>query len=388
MDFSLSEEQQLFQDSVRRWAMQELAPDAVARAMADDYPRDIARKAAEMGLIGITFAEADGGAGGTLMDAIIAIQEVALACPRSADVIQSGNFGPIRTFYEYATPEQKERFLPGLLRGETVISLGMSEPGAGSAVTELQTTARIEGDQVVVSGTKVFGTHSHEADLFLVYVRFGPGLNGIGSVLIERGTEGFEVGPPTAFMNGEKWSQLYCDNCRIPTENILLGPGGFKKQISGFNVERLGNSSRAVALGRHAFNIARDHALERRQFGRPLCEFQGLQWKFADMELRLTSAQLMLMRAAVNAKDGLPSAQDAALAKLACNEAGHFVANEALQIMGATGFSEDNLVQYCVRRTRGWMIAGGSLEILRNKIAEGIFERRFDQRGPVAEAKS
>jgi len=97
---------------------------------------------------------------------------------------------------------------------------------------------------------------------------------------------------------------------------------------------------------------------------------------------------LMLMRAAVNAKDGLPSAQDAALAKLACNEAGHFVANEALQIMGATGFSEDNLVQYCVKRTRGWMIAGGSLEILRNKIAEGIFERRFDQRGPVAEAKS
>lgn len=382
MDFSLSEEQQLYQDSVRRWAAQELAPEAVARAMSDTYPRDVARKAAEMGLIGITFAEADGGAGGNLLDAIIAIQEVAMACPRSGDVIQAGNFGPIRTFYEYASAEQKERYLPGLLKGETVISLGMSEPGAGSAVTELQTSARIDGDHVIISGTKVFGTHSHEADLFLVYVRFGPGLGGIGSVLIDRDTEGFQIGAPTEFMNGEKWSQLYFDECRIPKENILLGPGGFKQQISGFNVERLGNSSRAVALGRYAFNAARDHALERNQFGRPICEFQGLQWKFADMELKLTSAQMMLMRAAVNAKGGLPSAQDAALAKLACNEAGFFAANEALQIMGATGFSEDNLVQYCLRRTRGWMIAGGSLEILRNKIAEGIFERRFDQRAP------
>lgn len=382
MDFSLSEEQQLYQDSVCRWAAQELAPEAVARAMSDTYPRDVARKAAEMGLIGITFAEADGGAGGNLLDAIIAIQEVAMACPRSGDVIQAGNFGPIRTFYEYASAEQKERYLPGLLKGETVISLGMSEPGAGSAVTELQTSARIDGDHVIISGTKVFGTHSHEADLFLVYVRFGPGLGGIGSVLIDRDTEGFQIGAPTEFMNGEKWSQLYFDECRIPKENILLGPGGFKQQISGFNVERLGNSSRAVALGRYAFNAARDHALERNQFGRPICEFQGLQWKFADMELKLTSAQMMLMRAAVNAKGGLPSAQDAALAKLACNEAGFFAANEALQIMGATGFSEDNLVQYCLRRTRGWMIAGGSLEILRNKIAEGIFERRFDQRAP------
>lgn len=382
MDFSLTEEQQLFQDSVRGWARQELAPDAVARAMSETYPREIANKAAEMGLIGITFAEEDGGAGGTLMDAIIAIQEVAMACPRSGDVIQSGNFGPIRTFYEYATPEQKERFLPGLLKGEMVISLGMSEPGAGSAVTELQTTAEIDGDHVIINGTKVFGTHSHEAYLFLVYVRFGPGVGGIGSVLVERGTEGFQVGAPTAFMNGEKWSQLYFDGCRIPKENILLGPGGFKRQISGFNVERLGNSARAVALGRYAFNLAREHALERKQFGRAICEFQGLQWKFAEMELKLTSAQMLLMRAAVNAKDGLPSAQDAALAKLACNEAGFFAANESLQILGATGFSEDSLAQYCLRRTRGWMIAGGSLEILRTKIAEGIFDRRFDQRAP------
>ncbi len=385
MDFSLTEEQTLFQDSVRRFARNELAPDAVARIQTSGYPRDVARKAAAAGLLGITFAEADGGGGGSLTDAVLAIQEVALACPRSGDVIQSGNFGPIRTFYEYASPAQKERWLAGLLDGSTLISLGMSEPGAGSAVTELATSVREDGDDLILNGTKVFGTHSHEADLFLIYVRFGPGTGGIGSVLLERGTAGFEIGQPVGFMNGETWAQLYFTDCRVPKSQILLGPGGFKKQISGFNVERLGNASRALALGRHAFNLARDHALERRQFGRPLCEFQGLQWKFADMELRLSAAHLLLMKAATGARDGLPSAQDSALAKLACNEAGYFVADQALQVMGATGFSEDSTAQYCLRRTRGWMIAGGSLEILRNRIAEGVFGRRFDQRPGVAQ---
>jgi hypothetical protein len=152
----------------------------------------------------------------------------------------------------------------------------------------------------------VFGTHSPDAAIYLVYVRFGPGVNGIGSVIIERDTPGFTIGKPTPFMSGEQWSQLYFENCRIPAKNVLLGVGGFKKQISGFNVERLGNSSRALALGRYAFNLAREHALIRKQFGRPLCEFQGLQWKFADMALKLESAQMLLYRAA-SVTEGLPS---------------------------------------------------------------------------------
>lgn len=383
MDFNLSEEEQLFFDTVSRFAEKELAPDAAKRANSTEYPWDVARRAAELGLIGITFDPADGGAGGTLMQSVLAIQAVAEHCPRSGDVIQAGNFGPVRTFYEYATPDQKARFLPDFMAGKAVFSLGMSEPGAGSAVTELQCSATEDGDDYIINGTKVFGTNSVEANLFLIYVRFGPGVGGIGSVLVERGTPGFEIGQPTGFMNGEEWSQLYFDNCRIPKANLLLGPGGFKKQIAGFNVERLGNSSRAVAVGRHAFNLARDHAADRKQFGRPLCEFQGLQWKFADMALKLEQAQLMLFRAVSNAKDGLPDAQDTAMAKLACNEAGFFAANEALQVMGGTGFSSDSTAQYCVRRTRGWMIAGGSVEILKNRIAEGVFDRRFPQRAPA-----
>ena len=380
MDFELTEEQKAFADSVRRFAQAKLADGALQHAHDPAYPWAIARMLSEQGLLGITVPEADGGVGGTLMDAVIAIQEVALVCPKSADIVQAGNFGPIRTFAEYATPEQKARFLPDLLAGRKLISLGMTEPDAGSAVTELRTSAERDGNDFIINGSKIFTTHSPEADLFLVYVRYAPGLNGIGSVLVERGTAGFTIGEPSAFMSGEQWSPLYFDACRIPAENVLLGEGGFKKQIAGFNVERLGNAARALALGRHAFNVARAHALVRKQFGHLLCEFQGVQWKFAESAVKLDAAQLLLYRAIANAKDGLPSGYDAAVAKLACNLAGWEVSNEAMQIMGGMGYSQESLVEYCVRRTRGWMIAGGSVEILKNRIAESVFDRRFDQR--------
>lgn len=384
MNFNLSEEHQAFADSVSRFAREKLAAGALERAHSPEYPWETARMLADQGLLGIAFPEEDGGQGGTLMHAVLAIQQVALVCPKSADIVQAGNFGPIRTFVEYATPEQKERFLPDLLGGRKLISLGMTEPDAGSAVTELKTSAKKDGDDYLINGSKIFSTHSPEAELFLIYVRFGPGLDGIGSVLVERGTPGFTVGKPASFMNGEQWSQLYFEDARIPAKNILLGFGGFKKQIAGFNVERLGNASRSLALGRHAFNIAREHAMTRKQFGRELCEFQGLQWKFSEMWMRLEQAQLLLYRAALEGETGLPSAQSTAMAKLACNEAGWFVANEALQVMGGMGFSQEAIVEYCVRRIRGWMIAGGSIEMLKNRIAEGVFGKTFSQRLPKA----
>lgn len=382
MNFELSEEHQAFAQSVRRFAQDKLAPGALQRAHSAQYPWDAARMLAEQGLLGIAFPEEDGGQGGTLMHAVIAIQEIALVCPKSADIVQAGNFGPIRTFVEYATPEQKARFLPDLLAGRKLIALGMTEPEAGSAVTELRTTARRDGDHYVIDGSKIFSTHSPEAELFLIYVRFGPGVNGIGSVLVERGAPGFQVGEPSKFMSGEEWCQLYFEDCRIPADNLLLGEGGFKRQIAGFNVERLGNSSRALALGRHCFNVAREHAMVRKQFGRELCEFQGIQWKFAEMALKLESAQLLLYRAAMEGEHGLPSAHSTAMAKLACNQAGWDVANEALQIMGGMGYSQESIVEYCLRRIRGWMIAGGSIEMLKNRIAEGVFGRSFPQRPP------
>ncbi|MBT6095595.1 MAG: acyl-CoA dehydrogenase [Rhodospirillaceae bacterium] len=386
MNFELSDEQRMFRDSVKGFAERHLAADALARAHSDGFPHDVAKMLAEQGLLGITIAEEAGGIGGTLMDAVIAIETVAGICPRSADVIQAGNFGAIRTLAEYATDDQRKRFLAPLLAGEKLITVGMTEPEAGSAVTDLVTSATPDGEGFRINGTKVFGTHSALADYVLVYVRFGPGVGGIGSVVIEKGMDGFTHGQPVRYLGGEEWAQLYFDNVYVGPDNVILGEGGFKKQIAGFNVERIGNSTRSLALGQLAFDIARDHALERKQFGRPLCEFQGLQWKFAELKVQLDAARLLLYRAATNADanvtGGLPSAEETTMAKYACNQAGFAAANEAMQVLGAAGYSQDSMVEYCFRRTRGWQIAGGSLEILKNRLAEIVFDRRFPQRSP------
>ena len=163
MNFDFTEEQKLFADSVRRFALVHLENGALKRAHEARFPFDVAKLMAAQGLMGITLAEADGGQGGTLMDAVIAIEQIAAVCPRSADVVQFGNFGPIRTFAEYATPAQKMRWLPALLKGDMVMSLGMSEPDAGSAVTELKASARPDGSHYVINGTKVFSTFSPDA---------------------------------------------------------------------------------------------------------------------------------------------------------------------------------------------------------------------------------
>jgi alkylation response protein AidB-like acyl-CoA dehydrogenase len=380
MDFTLSPEQEQFRAAVLAFSQKNLSSGARSRAHAPDYPWDVAKLMAKQGLLGITIAEADGGQGGNLMDAVLAIETVASVCPRSADVIQAGNFGPIRVLAEYGSAQHKKAYLGKLLAGESVISVGMTEAEAGSAVTDLKTSATPDGDGYRINGSKVFTTHSAYAAVILAYVRFGPGVGGIGSVLIERNAPGVRRGKPSKFMSGEEWAELHFDNVHVPKDMVLLGEGGFKKQIAGFNVERIGNASRSLALGRYAFERARGWALERRQFGRLLAEFQGLQWKFADMKMQLDAAQLLLYRAATNADRGFPSAEETAIAKAYCNRAGFDAANEALQVMGGLGYSQEELVEYCVRRCRGWMIAGGSIEILKNRIAEGIFGRSFSQR--------
>ncbi|MCX8135226.1 MAG: acyl-CoA dehydrogenase [Roseococcus sp.] len=382
MDFRLSEEQAAFQQVVRGFAERHLAQGALRRAHSPGFPWDVAKLMAAQGLFGIMLPEEDGGQGGTLLDAVLAMEQIASICPRSADVLQAGNFGAFRTLAEYATPWQKERFFRPLLSGEAVAAVGMTEPEAGSALTDLATQCVPDGAGWRLNGQKVFTTNSAEANVFVVYCRFSPGVGGIGSVLVERGMEGFRLGAPSLYMNDEEWCALYFDDVYIPPEMVLLGPGGFKKQIGGFNVERVGNATRALALGEYCFAQARAHAMTRRQFGRPLMEFQGLQWKFAEMRVALDAARLLLYRAAANAGRGLPDAQEVAIAKYACNQAGWLAANESMQVMGGMGYSKDLLIEYCVRRTRGWMIAGGSLEMMRNRIAEGVFGQSFSQRPP------
>ena len=382
MNFELSDEQKMFCDAVRGFAEKNLASGALARAHQEEHPWDVSKQIAAQGLMGIAMKEEDGGQGGTLMDAILAIETVAQVCPRSADVIQAGNFGPVRVLAEYGTRDQKDRYLRKILAGESVITVGMTEPEAGSAVTDLVTSAKPDGEGYRVNGTKVFQTHASYAEVMLTYVRFGPGVGGIGSELIPRDADGFKQGAPSKFLNGEDWVQTYLDNVYVGPENVMLKEGGFKKQIAGFNVERIGNTARSLAFGRYAYEQARQWAMQRKQFGRPLCDFQGLQWKFADMKIKLDAGQLLIYRAVANAVDGIPSAADTAIAKAFCNQAGFDICNEAMQVMGGMGYTQETLVEYCFRKCRGWMIAGGSIEILKNRIAESIFERSFSQRPP------
>ena len=380
MDFNLTEEQIAFQNSVRSLADKYLKEGNLRRAHDPFFPKDIAKLFSKNGLMGITLPEKDGGQGGKLMDAVLAIEQVALICPRSADVIQAGSFGPIRTFAEYATDYQKEKYLKKLLNGEMVIGLGMTEPNAGSAVTDLTTKASQDGKGFRVSGSKVFTSNSPDADIFLIYVRYHEGINGIGSVIMDTSMPGFSKGKSSKYTNGEEWCALYFDNVYIPEENVLLGPGGFKKQISGFNAERIGNSARSLALGEFAFNVAKEYAVTREQFGKKICEFQGIQWKFSDMKIQIEAGRLLLYRAAINADRGFPSSKETSIAKAFCNKAGFEISNEAMQVMGGTGYSQESLVEYCFRKSRGWQIAGGSTEMMKNRIAEDIFERRFSQR--------
>jgi alkylation response protein AidB-like acyl-CoA dehydrogenase len=380
MNFQLTPEQETFRDAVRGFAERHLKEGALARAHDPEHPWNVAKLMAEQGLLGITISEKDGGQGGTLMDAVIAIETIAQVCPRSADVVQAGNFGAIRVLAEYGTEDQRRRYLSRLLSGEGVICVGMTEPEAGSAVTDLKTTATPEGAGYRINGEKIFTTHAQYADVMVTYVRYGPGVGGIGSVLVPLKAEGVKQGKASPFMNGEEWVTTWFDNVYVPPENILLREGGFKKQIAGFNVERIGNTARSLALGRYCYETARRWALERKQFGRTLAEFQGLQWKFADMKVKLDAGQLLLYRAAANADRGMPSAEETAIAKVFCNQAGFEIASEAMQVMGGMGYTQETLVEWCFRKCRGWMIAGGSIEVLKNRIAEGVFERTFSQR--------
>jgi len=382
VDFQLSREQQELVAVTRAFAGAKFGPRAFTWEARGEFPREYLPLLAGQGLAGITIPEADGGQGGTLLDAVLVIETVAQVCPTAGDCVQALNFGAIQQIARHGSAELKARFLGPALRGERVVSIGMSEPEAGSAVTDLRTRARVEGDEVVLRGQKIFTTNGEHADYFVVWVKFGESSRTAGAVVVERDASGFTIDGSHAFMSGEHYGMLFFDDCRVPLANVLVPEDGFRRMFSVFNVERLGNASRALALGQAAFDRAVAYAKDRRQFGRRLAEFQGLQWRFAEMKLKLEGARLLLYRAAANADAGVPSELETALAKLACNRAGFEVADAALQIFGGYGYSDESPLSYLFRRTRGWMIAGGSIEQLLNRIAGEVFDERFSQRPP------
>ena len=343
---------------------------------------------ARAGLTGLTLPEADGGHGATVLDAVLVMETVSQVCPHSGDAVQATNFGAIRQLSMFGSAEMKSSVLPQLLNGDGFMSVGMSEPDAGSALTDLRTTARYEGEEVIVSGEKSWNSNGPEITHAVVWCRFGPDVGDIGAVVIPADAPGFSRGPVEFYMSGDHYCSLHFDDCRVPRSHVLLDHDGLNKMMPSFGLERLGNATRALALAQSAFDMAVEHAKSRRQFGRPLCEFQGLQWRFADMRVKLEAARLLVYRAAGNVGVGNPEPVEVAIAKAYTNDVAFEVANDALQVFGAAGYSADMPLEYLVRRIRGWMIAGGSMEMMRNRIAQDVFGRRFSQRPPKSLGRS
>jgi alkylation response protein AidB-like acyl-CoA dehydrogenase len=384
VDFQLDEQDRLLQQTARELALREFKADAYSYEKTGEYPRRSMKVLADHGMMGMSVA-APHGAGNSIFEVCLVMEQVAQICPHSGDVVQMGNMGPIRVIDELGTAEQKARFLPPLCAGEKIIAISMSEPDAGSAATDLKTEARYDGNSVVINGQKLFSSNSPHADLFVVYVRFGPRTRDCGAVVVETGAPGFTKGATERYMSGEPYCALHFDDARVPKENVLVDSNGFRALMPVFNVERLGNSTRCLALAQVAYDMAVAHTRERRQFGRPLCEFQGVQWMVADMRVKLEAARLLLYRALSNARAGLPSALETASAKLYCNEMARQVADDAIQLHGAYGYSTEMPLEFLYRKIRGWSIAGGTTEILRNRIASEIYGQNFSQRPPRPE---
>ena len=331
---------------------------------------------AGFGLGGLSLGEDLGGQGGSLMDAVLVIEAISQYSASAGDAAQALNFGPVQQLAHYGSEHQKARFLRPCLQGATLISIAMTEPGAGSAVNELRTSARRDADGVVLSGQKTFSSNGALADYFLVWARFEDGPDGIGAVIVPREAERLTVDDSRSFMTGDPYAQLFLDECRLPAENVLLDRAGLRRMFRVFNIERLGNASRSLAYGQAAFDRALDHVTQREQFGRRLADFQGLQWRLAEMRLKLESARLLLYRAAAAAVgDEVPDVLDTCLAKLACNRAGFEVAHEAVQLLGGAGYEAESEVGYMFQRTRGWLIAGGTAEQMLNRIASQTLKR-------------
>jgi alkylation response protein AidB-like acyl-CoA dehydrogenase len=342
--------------------------------------RDLLTTFAAQELGGMALPTEVGGGGGTLFEAVLAIEAAGRVAPAAGDALHVLNFGAVRQLAAFAANDVQRHYLAEILAGEKLVAIAMTEPEAGSAVTELRCKARLDGEHATITGQKIFTTNAELADLFVVWARFGDGSRDAGSVLVKRDAPGFTVDTTHRWISGEPYGVLFLDDCRVPRQNVLLDSDGFAKMLNIFNIERLGNASRALATGQAALDIAVEHAQERRQFGRRLVEFQGLQWKFAEMSLRLEAARMLLYHAARSSDSGSLSGSDAALAKLACNRAGFEVTNTAIAILGGRGLEEDSDLGHLLLRARGWQIAGGTEEQLLNRIAAGVLGESFPQR--------
>jgi alkylation response protein AidB-like acyl-CoA dehydrogenase len=375
MDFTLTDEQQAMVEMAEGLAKAHVHGPSVTWDEAGAFSWEFMRALAKQGLTGIDVAPERGGQGLTLMDSVLVITAVASCAPHLADAVHATNFGAIRQLSTFGSERVVDDVVRPVLAGQAYATIGMTEPGGGSALATLRSTGRYDGNDVIVNGGKVFNTGGPEATHVVAWVRFGAAAEDVGAVVVPVDTPGFTRGATERFMSGEAHCELGFQDCRVPSEYVLMDRNGMRKMMSVFNIERLGNASRSIGLGELAFRIATEYMLDRETGTGRLADFQGLQWKLADMRVKLDSAKLLIARAACELRDGVPDPLLTATAKLAANEAGFEAANQALQICGGYGYTDDSPLNYIFKRTRGWMIAGGSVELLRHRIAREVLKR-------------
>ena len=384
MDFELTADQQALRTRARALADSVIAERAARWDAHEEYPWDNVKDLVTAGFMGMTIPLEHGGGDRPLLDVVLVIEEIARACGVSARIVVEGNLGVVGALRAYGTEAQKRRYFAWVLEGEKP-AIAISEPAAGSAATDLTTRADESAAGFRLTGHKCWITGAGTSRLYLVYARFGEreGAAGIGGIFVERDTPGFRVGRRELMMGlrGIPEGELHFEGCDVPRENLLVGAGdGFKKLMRAYNGQRLGAATVALGLAQGAYEKALAYATQRKQFGHAIGDFQGIRWKLADMAIKLDAARLLIHRAAANAGTGFPDALESAKAKTFAAEMAQEVTGQALQIHGAAGYGRGLPLERMARDARMFAIGGGTVEMMRNLIADRLLPTRADFR--------
>ncbi|MDB4896557.1 MAG: acyl-CoA dehydrogenase, short-chain specific [Firmicutes bacterium] len=377
LNFDLSAEQAMIRDMAREFADEVVAPGAGERDKTGKFPLDIIRQMGELGFFGIPFSEEYGGMGGDTVSYALAVEEISRADASLGITLAahcSIGMGPV---YYFGTHEQKQRWLPGAARGEYLASFGLTEPGAGSDSAATKSTAVRDGDAWVLNGSKQYITNAAYCGFIVctAVTEPGKGHKGISAFILPNPSDGFTVGPGYEKMglHASDTRPLYFDNVRIPAENLLGNPGeGFKQFMVTLDGGRISIGAMAVGIAQASLDAALKYAKEREQFGRPISQFQAIQFKLADMAMEVELARTMVLKAAWLKDQGRPFLREGAMAKLFASEVATRAANQAIQIHGGAGYMEDFPVSRYWRDAKLTEIGEGTSEVQRIVIAKQL----------------
>lgn len=378
MDFALDETLTLVRDMARGYAEGEVLPRATAMDRAGAMDPVVLEKARELGLFGLTCPEQHGGSGLGNQALAIVLEEVNRACAATGVMISVHNSLLCSPIAKWGTEEQKRRFLPELASGARIGSYCLTEPNAGSDAASLRVSARLEGDHFVLNGTKIWVTNGGHAGLFLVYARTDPATTrakGVSALVVPRELPGISIGKAEkkCGIRASSTTEVVFENVRVPKEN-LLGPlhDGFPIAMDTLDGGRIGIASQAVGIARACLEAAVKYSKEREQFGKPIGEFQAIQWKLADMSTRIDAARLLVAKAAWLRDRGERCSREAAEAKLYASQTANFCADECLQIHGGAGYTDHFHVERLFRDARITEIYEGASDIQRIVIARAL----------------